>query len=376
MEALVLAGGTGSRLRPLTDATPKQLLPIANKPVLEHVIENIANTKIQEIGVILGNKGQEKIKGQLGDGREYGVDITYIVQGDPNGLADAVACGEAFVDGDPFLVFFGDTIIDQKITNQLVRQFDPGVHTVAVGFQEVSNPERFGIADIQGDRLIGVREKPTNPPSQLAYVGAVVLSPLAFDVIRSQTPSDRGELELTETIDALVKADGETYWDVLPGVWQDVGTPKDVIETNALVVQKQEQLLPDTIDTDQLSCATSKIRIGQDCSIDEEAIIVGPVVIGDHVDVSGASIVGPNTSIGDGSSVSGTEISSSVVLPDVDLSRATVSDSVIGSGAKIRNTGSSEQPSRMVVSRESVVEGKRSFPSVSDSATDTNGNIP
>jgi glucose-1-phosphate thymidylyltransferase len=246
----------------------------------------------------------------------------------------------------------------EEITDQLVRQFDPDVHTAAVGFQEVSNPERFGIADTQDERLVGVREKPADPPSHLAYIGAVVLSPLAFDVIRNQTPSERGELELTETIDALVTADGETYWDVIPGIWRDVGTPEDVIETNALLLQKQEQSLPDSVDTDQLSGAASKIRIGRDCSIDEEATIVGPAVIGDRVKISGASIVGPDTSIGDGSTISGTEISSSVVLQDVELSRATVSDSVIGSGATIRNTGSTEQPSRMVISRDSIVVGE------------------
>jgi len=151
MKGVVLAGGTGSRLRPITHTMPKQLVPIANKPVLEHVVEDLANAGITEIGIVLGNQFREQIQTAMGDGHENGVDITYIVQGEPLGLAHAVACAKEFVEDDPFLVYFGDTLIENRITKRLVASFDTTKHTVGLALQHVEEPSRFGIADFDSE---------------------------------------------------------------------------------------------------------------------------------------------------------------------------------------------------------------------------------
>jgi glucose-1-phosphate thymidylyltransferase len=304
---------------------------VANKPVLEYAVESMSAVGIEEIGIILGNKGRDQIRSTLGSGDRFGVDITYIVQGDPNGLADAVSHAEAFVDQNPFMVYFGDTILSEQILSSLSSGFTPSRHDVGIVFQKVDNPGRYGIGRFEGDKLTGVDEKPDDPPSDLAYVGAVVMSPTAFDIIADQEPSDRGELELTDTIDQLVRGENPAYWDVVPGLWKDVGTPEDVIQTNKILLDNYREWRRSELS----DSARDGIDVDDDCSIAADATLIGPVSIAEGVSIEGDSVIGPHVSIAADCQITDARIESSVILNGTRISYVSLSRSLVGSGATI-----------------------------------------
>ena len=189
MKGVLLSGGTGSRLRPITHTGPKQLVPVANKPVLEYAIEDLKEAGITEIGVILGNKGREAIQEALGDGSKYGVDITYIIQGNPLGLAHAAGCARDFVGDDNFVMYLGDNILKAGITD-LVDSFNQGDYGAGIALQKVDDPQAFGIADVDEDgNVTELIEKPDEPPTNLALIGIYVFSNDVFDVIEQLEPS-------------------------------------------------------------------------------------------------------------------------------------------------------------------------------------------
>jgi len=176
MKALILAGGTGSRLRPLTHTLPKQLLPLANKPVLEYVIKYLKDAGIREVGIIVGGEHPGQIQSHLQTGERYDIDITYIMQGEPLGLAHAVGCARDFIGDDPFVVYFGDTIVEQGVTSSIVSAFDASTHDAGFLLQNVADPTRYGVAEFDGQEVVKIHEKPDEPPSDFAYVGVLILT--------------------------------------------------------------------------------------------------------------------------------------------------------------------------------------------------------
>ena len=334
MKGVILAGGTGTRLRPITHTGPKQLIPIGNKPVLEYAIVDLREAGINEIGVVLGNVGRDEIQDYLGDGSEFGVDITYIVQGKALGLAHAVGCAQDFVDGDPFVVYLGDDMMQEGITG-FVDDFDPEGYAAGIGVQEVDEPSRYGIVDVDGEgNITQLLEKPDDPPSNLALIGIYVFTPAIFEQIEQLEPSWRDELEITEAIQGLLEDGHSIQSHLVEGWWKDTGKPEDILHANRLVL--------DNMDTEATGEAEGegpikgRIEVGEESIIESGAVVRGPVSIGDGTTIGSDAYIGPYTSIGDDCFVDNVHLEASVVVGESAITcDRTIVDSLIGRGTTI-----------------------------------------
>jgi len=336
MKGLLLSGGTGSRLRPITHTGPKQLVPVANKSVLEYAIEDLREAGITEIGVVLGNKGREEIQELLGNGSDYDVDITYIVQGNPIGLAHAAGTARDFVGDDDFVMYLGDNILKQGIT-ELVDSFQTGNYGAGIALQEVETPEAFGIANVDADGTVReLVEKPDDPPSDLALIGIYVFSNEVFGVIKELELYWRGELEITDAIQALLERGHNIDSQVIEGWWKDTGKPEDILEANRLVLEGRPGELAGHV-ADGAS-VEDHVDLHATSSIADGAVVRGPVSIDADTSVGSGTYVGPYTSIGAGSTVEGVHIENSVVIGDSDIhTNGKIVDSLLGRGTTIGN---------------------------------------
>jgi glucose-1-phosphate thymidylyltransferase len=338
MKGVLLSGGEGTRLRPITHTGPKQLVPVANKPVLQYAIEDLKEAGITEIGVILGNKGREAVQEFLGDGSRFGVDVTYIVQGRPLGLAHAVGCARDFVGNENFVVYLGDNILKQGIIN-LVRSFENGEFSAGIALQEVENPTQFGVASL--DRKGNVQylvEKPDEPPSDLALIGIYVFTPEVFEIINDLEPSWRGELEITDAIQGLIDRGRTIDSHVVDGWWKDTGKPQDILDANHLVLDGIEPTTAGKVAGG--AEVTGRVDVAEDAVIETDAVVKGPVSIGSGVTVGAGTYVGPYTSLGENSTVANVHIENSVVVGESNITTSgKIVDSLIGRGTTI---GSSE----------------------------------
>lgn len=329
MKGVLLSGGTGSRLRPITHTGPKQLIPVANKPVLEYAIEDLREAGIREIGVVLGNKGRKEIQAHLGDGSEYGVDIRYIIQGDPLGLAHAVGCVRDFVGDDDFVVYLGDNILNRGIVD-LVESFKSGEYGAGIALQKVDNPREFGIVetDDKGD-VQRLAEKPDDPPSKLALIGIYVFSPAVFDAIERLKPSWRGELEITDAIQLLLDDGHKIDSQTVEGWWKDTGKPEDILEANRLVLEDKQLQVEGTVETG--ATISGSVDLAQSAVVESGAVVRGPVSVADGTTIKNGSYVGPYTSIGPDSTLDGVHIENSVVIGESDITASKkIIDSLLG----------------------------------------------
>ena len=329
MKGVILAGGTGSRLRPITHTGPKQLVPIANKPVLEFAIDDLVEAGISEIGIVLGNKGRDAIQEYFGDGSEFGVEITYIVQGEPLGLAHAVGCARDFVGDDSFVVYLGDDLMREGIAD-LVDDFDPEKFAAGIGLQEVEEPSRYGIVDVDehGD-VVELVEKPEDPPNNLALIGVYVFTPAVFEQIEQLDKSWRGEYEITEAIQGLLDDGRRIQSHVVHGWWKDTGKPDDVLHANRLVLDDIEHSIEGTIEDKE--SIRGRVHLGSGSVIEEGAVIRGPVSIGEDTRITSETYLGPYTSIGDECLIDGAQIESTVVIGKAEISaERKIVDSLIG----------------------------------------------
>jgi len=356
MKGVLLSGGTGSRLRPITHTGPKQLVPVANKPVLEYAIEDLKEAGITEIGVILGNKGRDDIQELLGDGSELGVDITYIIQGNPLGLAHAAGCARDFVGDDDFVMYLGDNILKSGVTD-LVESFEAGEYGAGIALQEVENPEAFGIANVdhQGN-VTELIEKPDQPPTNLALIGMYVFSPAVFDAIDELEPSWRGELEITDAIQDLLEDGHAIDSHIVTGWWKDTGKPEDVLEANRLVLESKsletEGSVEEGAETD------GRIELPTSSTIESGAVVRGPVSIGENVTIKSGTYVGPYTSIGEKSTLENIHIENSVVIGDSRLTASgRIIDSLLGRSANVESAdGLLPEGRRLVVGENSQLK--------------------
>jgi glucose-1-phosphate thymidylyltransferase len=336
MKGVLLSGGTGSRLRPITHTGPKQLVPVANKPVLEYAIEDLKEAGITEIGVILGNKGRNEIQELLSDGSKYGVDITYIIQGNPLGLAHAAGCARDFVGDDDFVMYLGDNILKSGVT-ELVESFQAGNYGAGIALQEVENPQAFGVADVDdAGNVIKLIEKPDKPPTNLALIGMYVFSPAVFDAIENLEPSWRGELEITDAIQNLLEDGYEIDSHVVTGWWKDTGKPEDILEANRLVLEDKELntegVIEDSAETD------GQIELADSAIIEDGAVVRGPVSIAENTTIKSGTYVGPYTSIGANSTLENIHIENSVVIGDSDITASgRIVDSLLGRNANVES---------------------------------------
>lgn len=334
MKGVILAGGTGSRLRPITHTGPKQLVPVANKPVIQYAIEDLQEAGITEIGVILGNKGRDEIQSYLGDGSYFGVDITYIVQGRPLGLAHAVGCAEDFVDDEDFVVYLGDNILKQGIKG-VVDSFRGGDYDAGIALQHVDNPQQFGIADVAKDGTVRhLVEKPDDPPSDLALIGIYVFSPRIFEVIEVIEPSWRGELEITDAIQRLLEEGHVIDSQVVDGWWKDTGKPEDILEANRLVLESFDSERAGEIADD--ADVSGRVELAEDARIEAGAVVRGPVSIASGTIVQSGSYIGPYTSIGANTTIVDTHIENSVIVGESDIATGgRIVNSLIGKAATL-----------------------------------------
>jgi len=336
MKAVVLSGGTGSRLRPITHTGPKQLVPVANKPVLEYAIEDLKAAGITEIGVILGNKGRDAIQELLGDGSKYGVDITYIVQGNPLGLAHAAGCARDFVGDDDFVMYLGDNILKSGVTD-LVESFEAGDYGAGIALQEVDNPQAFGIADVDdAGNVTELIEKPDDPPTNLALIGMYVFSPAVFDAIDDLKPSWRGELEITDAIQDLLEDGYAIDSHVVTGWWKDTGKPEDILEANRLVLEDESLETEGTVEAG--AEVEGRVELHDTATIEEGAVVRGPVSIAENTTIKSGTYVGPYTSIGANSTLENVHIENSVVIGESALTASgRIVDSLLGRNADVES---------------------------------------
>lgn len=337
MKGLILAGGSGTRLRPLTHTGPKQLIPIANKPNILYCLEDLREAGVTDIGVILGNNMPEKVRELLGDGSAYGVRITYIEQGDPKGIAHAVGCAERFMDGHPFVVYLGDNILKGGI-RYMAEEFQKGDAEALVALTPVEDPTKFGIAELDGNgNIIGLVEKPKQPKSNLAMIGIYFLSPSVFPIIKKLKPSWRDELEITDAIDGLRREKGRVVARLVKGWWKDTGRPEDIIHANHLVLE--DIAASNHGEVDEGAQIIGKVVIGKGTKVMNGSVIRGPAIIGDGCTIGPGTYIGPYTAIGDGCRIVGGELESSIVISntEIDCGKRIV-DSLIGGGCRISSS--------------------------------------
>jgi glucose-1-phosphate thymidylyltransferase len=338
MKGLLLSGGSGTRLRPLTHSGPKQLIPVANKPVLVYALEDLRKAGITDIGVILGLNGRDQVIERIGDGADYGVNVSYIDQGAPLGIAHAVACAENFLADDPFVVYLGDNILRHGIA-PLVAEYEQRHCDAVIALQRVANPERYGVAELDAatGRLVQLVEKPKAPKSDLALVGVYLFTTPIFDAIRHIEPSWRNELEITDAIQRLIDTRHVVRHHVIQGWWKDTGMPEDILEVNRLLLDDLVPLIEGTVE--EGAVVKGRVSIGKDSVLRRGSVVVGPTIIGKNCTIDAGTYIGPYTSIGDDTIVSGAHIEDSIVIGEsVITSRKTIVESLIGDKTQIHST--------------------------------------
>ena len=341
MKGILLHGGHGTRLRPLTHTGPKQLLPIANKPMSEYCIESMKESGVTDIAIIIGGLGSNKVIEYYGDGKKFGINITYIKQDQPKGISHAIRLCKDFIKDEKFLVFLGDNII-QKSISDYVKEFKNSNYDATILLCEVDNPSRFGIADIQNKKIVKIIEKPKVPPTNLAVIGIYLLTPKIFDIIDNLKPSWRNELEITDALDILLQNNNSINHHTITSNWKDTGTPEDIINANGNILEK---MTPYNFGKcEEGSKIEGSVMIGKNVLIKKGAKIIGPVIIGNDTIVEEGSFIGPNTSIGNNSKLSKCNIKNSIVMSDcVISSKLKIRDSIISSNATITESNEEEK---------------------------------
>ena len=349
MKGIILHGGAGTRLRPITHTGPKQLIPIANKPMSQYALEYLTESGINDIAIILGDIYPEKVKEYYGDGSKFGCRIEYIEQGKPLGIAHAISLTKKFVDDERFVVVLGDNLIGGKIDN-FVKKFERADLDSLIVLAHTSHPHDFGIAKLseQGE-IIELIEKPKNPPSDLAVTGIYFFTSAIYEYIKKLKPSWRNEYEITEAIQSLIDSGGKVDYEIIDAWWKDTGTVEDVLVANMLVLNKIET----NMDKKNIE---GKVSVGKGTNISEDSLIRGPVIIGDDCEIV-ESFVGPYTSVGDNCILKNAHIENSIVMKGSRIeSDNHIVDSIIGEGSSILNKNTMKPDgSRMVIGENSKI---------------------
>ncbi len=336
MKALVLAGGSGTRLRPITYTSAKQLVPLANKPILFFGLESIAAAGIREVGIIVGDTHAD-IESAVGDGSRFGLDVTYLRQDEPRGLAHAVLIARDFLAGDPFVMYLGDNLVVGGI-DRFVRAFEESSSDALVLVTKVANPEQFGVAELDPDgRVVRLVEKPADPASDLALVGVYIFDSAVHEAVRAIRPSARGELEITEAIQWLVDAGRSVSTEVLTTPWIDTGKLQDLLEANRIVLDRLETgpvaAVEGTVDSESHVSGPVVLEAGATLL---RSTVRGPVVVGAGTRIED-SFVGPYTSIGAGCTVRDSSVEHAVLMDGAEIDGVErLCDSLVGRGASVR----------------------------------------
>jgi len=351
VKGLILSGGRGTRLRPITFTSAKQLVPVANKPILFYGIEALAASGIREIGFVVGDTHQE-IRDAVGDGSRFGVRATYLQQEAPLGLAHAVLISEEFMDGEPFVMYLGDNVIREPL-GPLVERFTREMPSAQIFLAHVPNPQQFGVAELGADdRVVRLIEKPAKPPSDLALVGVYMFDRTVFDAVKAIKPSARGELEITDAIQWLIDRGKTVRPFVISGWWKDTGKLEDMLEANRIILDTMERRIEGEVYASEI---VGKVTVEPGAKV-VHSTIRGPAIIGRGATIEQAYI-GPFTSIGDGVVVRGSEIEHSIVLEGssvVDVG-ARIESSLIGRNVSIYRSDAKPKSYKLMIGDRSDV---------------------
>ena len=345
MKGLILAGGSGRRLRPITHKTAKQLVPIANKPILHYVIEDLVGVGITDLGIVVGDTAKE-IEESVGNGSQWNADITYIHQEEPLGLAHAVLISEPFLGQEKFIMYLGDNMFEDSL-HAVVEDFEKSSTNARLLLAKVDNPQAFGVAEVDEQGAIkGLVEKPENPKSDLALVGVYLFDSTIHRAVKVIEPSDRGELEITDAIQWMIDEENSIEHTTLKGWWIDAGKKDPLLLCNELILEKIETLLLSQIG--ETVTLKGEIVTGENVEI-IDSNIQGPVVIGSGVRIE-RSDIGPYVSIGDDCKIEDSSVERSVLMEKSYVSGVTqLTKSVLGREVEIDGTETEFQESTSVM---------------------------
>ena len=351
MKGLILSGGKGTRLRPITYTSAKQLVPVANRPVLFRVLDAMVEAGITDIGIVVGDTAPV-IEAAVGDGSAWGARVTYIHQEAPLGLAHAVKIAEDFLVDDRFVMVLGDNVIEGGIT-ALVKQFTASDWNAQIVLKRVENPQQFGVAELRDGRIVRLVEKPKHPPSDLAVVGIYMFDHHVFEAVKAIQPSWRGELEITDAIQYLIEQDYQVYPYIHDGWWIDTGKMEDMLEANRLVLESNQSRIEGSVDAD--SKVNGKVVIEKDAEI-INSTVRGPAIIGERTRVVNAYI-GPYTSIYHDCFIADCEIEHSIIMEECKIAdiHYRIEDSLIGRNVEIVRSPVKPRAYKMVLGDHSKV---------------------
>ena len=355
MKAIILSGGKGTRLRPLTYTGAKQLVPVANKPILWYGLEAIAAAGITDIGIIISPETGEEVKAKTGNGDRFGVNITYILQEQPAGLAHAVKVAQPFLGDAPFIMYLGDNLV-QRGVGDLVDQFKSKTLDALILLCSVPNPTAFGVAKVDADgRILQLIEKPKVPPSNLALVGVYLFSPAVHEAIATIQPSARGELEITDAIQHLIDDEKRVEALQLKGWWLDTGKKDDLLEANRIILDTcLNAAIKGTID--DYSQVIGRVEIGEGSHL-VNCTVRGPVIIGENCHLENC-FVGPYSSIADQVTLIDADIEHSVILQGAKIIgiHQRIVDSVIGQRVQLQVAPRRPKALRFMIGDDSQIE--------------------
>ena len=353
LKGLVLSGGKGTRLRPLTHTAAKQLVPVGNRPILFHVLDNLRNAGIENIGIVISPETGNAIKEAVGDGGLWEMRVEYILQREPLGLAHAVKAAQTYLRDDSFVMYLGDNLIGSGIGSYRAK-FEASNAAASILLKEVDNPSNFGIAEIDAENhVVRLVEKPKNSRSNLALVGIYFFSPAIHTAIEQIAPSWRGELEITDAIQLLLNDGGEVLSDVVDAWWLDTGKKDDLLTANTVVL---DEWVKRKIDGkfDEKSQVTGRVELGTG-SLIINSTVRGPIVIGNNVHIEN-SFVGPFTSVGAGCRIISSVLEHCVLLEHARIEGVDrLEDSLIGKNSAVVKNPNKHQAYRLMIGDDSEV---------------------
>lgn len=331
MKGLILSGGKGTRLRPITYTSAKQLVPVANKPVLFYGIEAIRDAGITDIGIVVGDT-KDEVRAAVGDGTAFGVRVTYIEQDEPRGLAHAVLISEEFMAGDSFVMYLGDNLILGGI-KELAKEFEHDRPNAQILLASVKNPNQFGVAELKDGKVVRLVEKPEKPMSDLALVGVYMFDSHVFEAVKAIKPSARGELEITDAIQYLIDKGYNVHPHMVNGWWKDTGKLEDMLEANRMVLDSLEQRCDGYVDSS--SRVEFKVVVEKGAEV-INSVVRGPAIIGEGARVVN-SFIGPFTAIDKNVRVYGSEVEHSIILEGSSINEVDrrIEDSLIGRNVEV-----------------------------------------
>lgn len=351
MKALITAGGHGTRLRPITHTQNKHLIPIANKLMLDYALEYVRAANITDVGILI-NADDESIKAEFGDGSSRNIKITYIPQDAPLGLAHVIKISEKFIGDEPFIFYLGDNILVGGVS-RFVSEFKNANSNCHLALSKVSDPNRFGVADVKNGKIVGIEEKPNSPKSDLAVTGIYLYDNTIFEAVNNIKPSARGELEISDAHQYLLEKGYNISYSEITGWWKDTGKPSDLLEANRLILDN----IDDSRDSELTNTRiTGKVSISKNAII-TDSIIEGPVIINEGSIIENAHIL-PYTAIGKRCKINNCKIGNSIIMSDSIISNVkdNITNSLLGTDVQIIGNHKDQFAHRFILGDQSRVE--------------------